>query len=124
MGALHHTPDAGGSGAQLSAPVPATGEKRTPTNRPRDVLSTCKAPPRSPGDNPWAPPQYTAPARAAYAAGLVPDSHTRTLHTHNMGHYTDHYRHRKATEDPYLIPALRHSNTATAEPTAPRSTCL
>ena len=35
---------------------------------------------------------------------------------------TDHHRHRKAIEDPYLIPALRHSDTTTAEPAASRNT--
>ena len=34
----------------------------------------------------------------------------------------DHDRHRKATDDPYLIPALRHSDTTTAEPIAQRNT--
>ena len=47
---------------------------------------------------------------------------THTPHAHNRGHNLDHYRHRKATEGPYRIPALRHSNRAMAEPTAPRNT--
>ena len=43
-------------------------------------------------------------------------------HTHSTGHTTDHYRHWKATEGPYLVPALRHSDTAMVEPTAPCKT--
>ena len=61
------------------------------------------------------------PARA-YATGLVPGSPTKPSNVRNTGTYTGHNRHRKARADPYLVPALRHSDSLMAEPTAPRNT--
>ena len=49
---------------------------------------------------------------------LPPAAH----HTHGTGRKTGRYRHRKATGGPYPVPALRHIDTAMAEPTAPRKT--
>ena len=77
MGASAHKPHAETSGSQLGAPVPA------PATRPRAVLSTCKAPPRGSGGDPWALLQYTAPACGSIRPGTGarlsdPDAHTPT----------------------------------------------
>ena len=56
------------------------------------------------------------------AAEPAPDCHIRPAQARNTGHITNRYNWGKATEGPLLIPALRHSNTAIAEPTAPRNT--
>ena len=45
-------------------------------------------------------------------------------HTHSTCRTTGRHRHRKATGGLYPVPALRHSDTAMAEPTSPRKTRL
>ena len=74
------------------------------------------------GTTPWRPHNAQRLPAGVYATGLAPGSHTHTWHAHNKGSNTDHYRHRKATEGPYVIPDVRHSDTTMAEPTAPRNT--
>ena len=98
------------------ASVPATGGQRTPSARSRGgqpeegepVLSKCKPVPRGSGTTPGYPRNAGRQPAGGYIAGPVPGSHSQT----------DNDRHGKATEDPYLIPALRHSNATIAETTA------
>ena len=96
-------------------------------NKPRPLalgLSSARArrPHGARGTTPGHPRNTRRQPAGVYAAGPVPDSETNISNTHNTGHNTNHYRHRNSTEDPYLIPGLRHSHTAMAEPTAPRNT--
>ena len=115
-----------GKGERLTPDAPHNGESsgspqahHWPSGRSEHMQDS----PTGPGQRPPCTPAMlgASPQKCTMRSprqALQPASH----HTHSTGRKTGRYRDRKTTRGPYPVPALRHSDTAMADPTAPRKT--